>query len=612
MTSLPLSNLSVWKVAWSLLTRAEKRRARWMLGIVVFAALSSAFMVVSIFPFLAVLADRDRIHSTPALQWAYDFFGFQSDYGFVIGLGVASLLVITLSNLIQLLKTYLVLKFTMLQMHSISLRLLQTYLCQPYEFFLDRHSGHLSKSILDESLQVVSSFFRPAAEMVASALSALAILAVIIWADPVIAFIALAVLGGSYGILFLGLRGVLDRLGMARVRHNSGRYRVTNEAFGGIKDIKALGRERFLLSRFQKTALDMAHVQVKANAISALPQFVIQSVAFGGIILLCLLLVDRASYEGGTGLGALVPVIGVFAFAGQRILPELSRLYSSAAKLEFGTAVVRHVAGELRVPVPSSGPPKTMPPGLGLSRELRFEGVSYSYPNTTDRGLRDVSLTIRAGERIGIVGSTGAGKTTLADITLGLLRPQAGALRADDTVITEDNLRAWQQSVGYVPQEIFLTDSSIASNIALGIAPEQVDTARVEDCAKRAQLHEFILSDLPEGYATPVGERGVRLSGGQRQRLGIARALYHNAELIVFDEATSALDNATERDVMSAIDALPGDKTILLIAHRLSTVRNCDRIIVLDKGRLAGFAPWDDLMAENDTFQRIASVHPTT
>jgi len=612
VTSLPLSNLSVWKVAWSLLTRAEKRRARWMLGIVVFAALSSAFMVVSIFPFLAVLADRDRIHSTPALQWAYDFFGFQSDYGFVIGLGVASLLVITLSNLIQLLKTYLVLKFTMLQMHSISLRLLQTYLCQPYEFFLDRHSGHLSKSILDESLQVVSSFFRPAAEMVASALSALAILAVIIWADPVIAFIALAVLGGSYGILFLGLRGVLDRLGMARVRHNSGRYRVTNEAFGGIKDIKALGRERFLLSRFQKTALDMAHVQVKANAISALPQFVIQSVAFGGIILLCLLLVDRASYEGGTGLGALVPVIGVFAFAGQRILPELSRLYSSAAKLEFGTAVVRHVAGELRVPVPSSGPPKTMPPGLGLSRELRFEGVSYSYPNTTDRGLRDVSLTIRAGERIGIVGSTGAGKTTLADITLGLLRPQAGALRADDTVITEDNLRAWQQSVGYVPQEIFLTDSSIASNIALGIAPEQVDTARVEDCAKRAQLHEFILSDLPEGYATPVGERGVRLSGGQRQRLGIARALYHNAELIVFDEATSALDNATERDVMSAIDALPGDKTILLIAHRLSTVRSCDRIIVLDKGRLAGFAPWDALMAENDTFQRIANAHPAS
>ncbi|MCL1630323.1 ABC transporter transmembrane domain-containing protein, partial [Roseibaca sp. V10] len=360
MTSLPLSNVSVWKAAWGLLTKPEKRRAGWMLGIVIFAALSSAFMVVSIFPFLAVLADRDRIHDMAALQWAYDFFGFQSDYGFVVGLGVASLVVITLSNLIQLLKTYLVLKFTTMQMHSISARLLQTYLSQPYEFFLDRHSGHLSKSILDESLQVVSSFFRPAAELIASLLSALAILAVVIWTDPLIAFVALMFLGGSYGVLFFGLRGVLDRLGVARVQHNTGRYRVANEAFGGIKDIKALGRERFLLSRFRTAALGMADVQVKANSISALPQFVMQSVAFGGIILLCLLLVDRASYEGGTGLGALVPVIGVFAFAGQRILPELSRIYSSAAKLEFGASVVRHVAGELLVSTPVSHPPKAV------------------------------------------------------------------------------------------------------------------------------------------------------------------------------------------------------------------------------------------------------------
>jgi ABC-type multidrug transport system fused ATPase/permease subunit len=612
LTSFPTSNLGVWKKAWNLLDSAEKRRARWMLFVVVLAALSSAFMVVSIFPFLAVLADRDTIQRNSSLLWLYETFGFQSDYAFLVALGIGSFLVIALSNLIQMLKTYLVLQFTNMLTYSVSIRLLERYLRSGYVYFLNNHTTKLNKTILTESSQIVANFFRPASELIASTLAALAIVTVVIWVDPVIALIALLMLGGSYGAIFLWSRAFLDRLGSARIQHNGARFRIVGEAFGGIKSMKITGREHQTLERYHGPSLAMADVQVKANVVSSLPQFVVQSVAFGGIIVVCLLLVDRARYEQGAALGELLPLIGVFAFAGQRILPELGKLYGSATKLAFGASVVRHVTQELAQMRDLPPLPESIPPGLGLSRELRFEGVSYSYPNTTDRGLRDVSLTIRAGERIGIVGSTGAGKTTLADITLGLLRPQAGVLRADDTVITEDNLRAWQQSLGYVPQEIFLTDSSIASNIALGIAPEQVDTARVEDCAKRAQLHEFILSDLPEGYATPVGERGVRLSGGQRQRLGIARALYHNAELIVFDEATSALDNATERDVMSAIDALPGDKTILLIAHRLSTVRNCDRIIVLDKGRLAGFAPWDDLMAENDTFQRIASVHPTT
>ena len=242
---------------------------------------------------------------------------------------------------------------------------------------------------------------------------------------------------------------------------------------------------------------------------------------------------------------------------------------------------------------------------------FRLDAVSYQYPKAETVGLQNITLEIKAGEKIGIVGSTGAGKTTLVDIILGLLKPQSGQLLVDGEPVTDKNLRSWQQSVGYVPQDIFLTDASISQNIALGVRVEEVDMARVRRSAKIAQLDEFICQELTEGYDTGVGERGVRLSGGQRQRIGIARALYHRADLIVFDEATSALDNLTERDVMSAINGLPGEKTIVIIAHRLSTVAACDRIVVLDKGQIVGLGDWNELMENNASFQKIARVSET-
>ncbi|MCL1630322.1 ABC transporter transmembrane domain-containing protein, partial [Roseibaca sp. V10] len=392
MSSVSTPDLGVWKTAWNLLDSAEKRRARVMLGVVILAALSSAFMVVSIFPFLAVLADRDRIEQNSSLLWVYETFGFQSDYAFLVALGLGSFLAILLANLIQMLKTYLVLQFANRLTCSISLSLLERYLRSRYAYFLNTHTANLNKTILIESSQIVASFFRPASELIASTLTALAIVTVVIWVDPVIALVALLVLGGSYGVIFLWSRKLLDRLGAARIQHNGARFRIVGEALGGIKSMKITGREHQTLDRYHLPSLAMADVQVRANVISNLPQFVIQSVAFGGIIVVCLLLVDRARYEQGAALGELLPLIGVFAFAGQRILPELGKLYGSATKLAFGASIVRHVTQELSATRDLPPLPESIPPGLGLSRALRFEGVSYSYPNTTDRGLRDVSL----------------------------------------------------------------------------------------------------------------------------------------------------------------------------------------------------------------------------
>ena len=603
-------DLKPWQKAWSLLDDREKRNAWITLGVIVLGALSSVLMVASIMPFLAVLAEPSRIRSTPALARTYDMFGFGSDYAFLIALGLASFMVILLSNGIQILKTWVVARYTVMRMHTLSLRLLMAYLRQPYTFFIDRHSGEMGTRILAEAGTAVQQFLRPAADLIASGLTALALLGFLLWVDTVIALAAFGLLGGIYGAVFALSRQTLNRLGKVRVEANAERFRFANEALAGIKDIKLLGREAAYAARYEAPSRRMAQAQVVAQVIAQVPQFALQAVAFGGIILLCLALMDpaRLSAGAGTGLGEILPILGVFAFAGQRLTPELGKLYRAVATLPGGAAAVDVVYDDLVQKAGGGTFPGTAPQVIGLSQALTLDAVSYRYPRAEAPGLCNVSLTIEAGEKIGIVGSTGAGKTTLADVVLGLLAPTEGQLRTDGVAVTEENLRAWQQTVGYVPQDIFLIDASVSENIALGLTPAEIDHARVHEAARIAQLDAFIRNDLPQDYDTHVGERGVRLSGGQRQRIGIARALYHDADLIVFDEATSALDNLTEAEVMAAIDALPGDKTVLMIAHRLSTVRRCDRIVVLDRGQVVGCDTWDALMADNAAFQRIAKL----
>jgi ABC-type multidrug transport system fused ATPase/permease subunit len=606
-----LIEISTLKKAWALLDAREKRHAWIVLAIVVLGALSSALMVGSVFPFLSVLSDPGRIETVAALAWAYETFGFTSDYAFLVGLGLTSLGVIVLTSGIQIFKSWAVARFSMMRMHSISYRLMEAYLRQPYEFFLDRHSGEMGTRILAESQQLVMQFFRPAAEAVAAVFTVLAIVGLLLWVEPVVALIAFGLLGGIYGAIYALSRRALKRLGRIRVDANSARFRIANEALGGVKDIKLLGRERSYVARYSGPSRQMARTQVMVQVISATPQFALQAVAFGGMILLCLALMDADELASGAALGRILPIIGIFAFAGQRLMPELSKLYQSLAKLQAGEASVDIIHDDLIDRAGGGALPRSIPSGLGLRDRLTFENVSYHYPNATHAGVRDITLEIDAGEKIGIVGGTGAGKTTLADLILGLLSPRAGRLVVDGVPLTEANLREWQQSVGYVPQDIFLTDASVTENIALGVPPDEIDQARVEEAARIAKLDQFIRIELQDGYATAIGERGVRLSGGQRQRIGIARALYHDADVIVFDEATSALDNLTEREVMAAIDALPGEKTVVMIAHRLSTVERCDRIVVMEQGRMVGCDSWAALMAENSAFQRIAQAHQT-
>lgn len=605
---MKMIDLSTWTKAWALLEPRERRNAWMVLVVIVIAALSAALMVGSVMPFLVVLADPSRIQDTPLLHWAYTFFGFDSVYGFLLSLGLLSFAIIVVASAIQIAKTWVVAKFAWMRLHSLSHRVLGSFLAQPYAFFLNRHSGEMGPRVLTEPLQVVHNFYRPAAELIAASFTVTAIIAVLLWVEPVVTIVSFAVLGGIYAVVYRLTRRHLLALGRTTMAANRERFRITNESLEGIKDIKLLGRERAYLDRYAAPSLRQANAEIKVTVLAQVPQFALQAVSLGGVIMMCILLIDPATIASGASLGGILPVLGVFAFAGQKMMPELSKIYASLAQIQVGAATVESLYENLMSNALQGALPTSNVDALGMREALVLDDVSYGYPKSGAVSIDGICLTIRAGEKIGIVGTTGAGKTTLVDVILGLLEPDQGRLIADGQPIDGSNIRGWMRSVGYVPQAIFMVDASVAENIALGVKPNDIDHDLVRRSAEIARIDQFIKTELPEGYQTQIGERGVRLSGGQRQRLGIARALYHDADLIVFDEATSALDNLTEREVMEAIQSLEGNKTLLMIAHRLSTIQNCDRIIVLDRGRLVGCDTWDALIAENASFQRIAQL----
>lgn len=600
-----LINRKVANQAWALLdTRGKKQIAA--IGILVAATAGLEVMMVgSVLPFLAVLSDPNVIQEQSLLKWAYDIFGFTSEYDFTFAFGVAGICTILATTAVQLLRTYAIVRFSAMRQHSLSAKLLTKYLAQPYVFYLDRNTGDMSKNILEEAGRVANDFFLPALQLVASFVTIFSLVTLLVLVNPLVAIAAFFSFAGVYGFTFWISRTFIRRLGKERAHANSERFRFANEALGGIKDIKILGQEYYYIDRFRAPSLRIAKGTAAMRTVSDFPGQLIRAAMFSGVFVFCLILLDRFSLQSGMPLDGLLPIVGIFAFASQRLLPALSITYASLTALQYGAAAVETVYSDLHHGVRAFVGLGETQPRLGFEKHLSFKDVSYTYPSSSTAGLRDVTFEIRKGQKIGIVGSTGAGKTTLADITLGLLRPGSGKLCVDEEEITDENLRSWQRCVGYVPQNIFLADASIFENIALGITSDKIDLKQAQLCARWANLDDFIENELPNGYTTQVGERGVRLSGGQRQRIGIARALYHEAELLILDEATSALDGATENEVMSAINSLPGDRTIIIIAHRLSTLRNTDRILVLDRGRVAAFGKWENLEKSNAIFQAL-------
>jgi ABC-type multidrug transport system fused ATPase/permease subunit len=588
-----------------LLSPRERRRLWVVLGFIVLAGLVEMVGVASILPFLAVLADPAAVETNRYLAWAYAGLGFESPRTFLAFLGAAVLAFVVFSLGVRLAATFMIARFANMRAYSLSSQLIENYMRQPYTWFLDRNSAGLGKVVLIEVDRAIGGGLVPAIRLVAQSVVVLSLFALLLAVEPYAALFAAGLFGGSYVLIFLTVRKTLSRLGRTILEANYRRYKIAQESLAGIKDVKILGVEESFMRQFREPARLIARARALSAVISEMPRYLLEAIAVGGTMALVLFLMSR----GEGSLTAIVPTLGVFAFAGIRMFPALQALYQQVTGLRIVAPAVDELHRDMtetraRLSQPERGGRGTP---LRLRQRLEIVDVDYAYPNAERAALRALSLTVAANTTVGIVGGSGAGKTTTVDLVLGLLEPQAGELRVDGVPITRQNLRAWQQSIGYVPQQIFLTDDSVEANIAFGVPPEAIERAAVERAARVAELHEFVTRELPKGYATLVGERGVRLSGGQRQRIGIARALYHDPDVLILDEATSALDNLTERAVMDAVRNLGHAKTILMIAHRLSTVKDCDTIFMMEGGRVVAEGSYAALLGSNQKFRAMAA-----
>ncbi len=572
----------------------------------VLVAIAEVFGISLFLVLLRVLSDPQQIFDNSYLKWGYETFGFQTNFGFQAGLSVAVLLVMAFSLLIKAAGSYATIRFATMRGYSISSRLLEAYLHQPYAWFLEKNSADVTKSVLNEVHMIVNGVIGSGARMVANLILATMVIGFLVFVDIVVAVLAASLLGGAYIGIYVWLRKKLLVVGRTQLEANQGRFRLTNEATGGFKEVKLMSLEQPYVDRFRDPARSFARAAALSQIMNQAPRFALEgltyAVLFGAILILLV--------RNDGNLAAAVPTLGVFGISTMRLLPAMQQVYAAFAMIRSNKPILDHIHKEYTEAVVhvSSRPGETPhDTNIPLTDELMLDEISFKYESSNRPAVKNLTLKIPALNTIGIVGGTGAGKTTVVDVILGLLPVDSGDILVDGQKLTADNMHLWRRSIGYVPQSIYLTDSTVAQNIAFGVPAEAIDMEAVERAARTAALHDFVMNEMPYQYDTIVGERGVRLSGGQRQRIGIARALYRDPSLLILDEATSALDNLTERAVMDAVQRIRNTKTVIMIAHRLSTIRNCDQIFLLEHGSLKAAGTYDELISESETFRDMAA-----
>ena len=565
-------------------------------------ALLDTLGIASIFPFMSLITNPELLETNIVLIKLYKVatkFGVNNVDDFILVLGILTFTLLILSLFIKALTAYTQLRFTLMREFSIGKRLIEGYLHQPYSWFLSKNSASLGKSILSEVNLVIYGSIIPMMNLIAQGTVALAIITLIVIVDPILALRVGFFITICYLIIFFVLKNLVTRIGLERLRDNELRFNVVSEAFGAAKEVKFGGLEKIYIDRFEIPAKNYAKNLALVQIISQLPRHFLEGIAFGGMVIISSVLV-----VGGKDFTNIIPILSLYAFAGYRLIPALQQIYGSLTQLNFSTPALYSLNKDL-MSLKFTEPPIEKNEVIKLNKQINFKNISYKYPNTDKFVLNDISLNIPVNSKIGIVGTTGGGKTTMVDILLGLLTPSKGKILVDDDIITPSNVRSWQKSIGYVPQQIYLADDTVASNIAFGVESKDIDYKALEKAAKIANLHDFVISELSSGYSTIIGERGVRLSGGQRQRIGLARSLYHEPQILILDEATSSLDNITEKMVIEEINNIPEKITVIIVAHRLSTVKDCDKIFLLEKGKLKIEGNYGELLDKSIDFKKL-------
>jgi ABC-type multidrug transport system fused ATPase/permease subunit len=583
-----------------LLSPVEKKRAFFLLFLITIAAILETLSISSILPFVSVLSNPEIIETSKVLNLFFQdskIVGVTNINQFLLLLGSIAFFFLILSLTVKIGAIYVQTRFCYMLEYSISKKLIESYLHQPYAWFLEKNSSDLGRNILTEVNKIIIFAAIPMANLIAQSAVVLSIITLLFIVHPILTVIICLTLGLSFALIFYFSKNVLKRLGLEHLKQNAKRFTIVSEAFGAVKEIKVRQLENFYSQQFANSAKIYATNESFASLISLLPRYFIEGIAFGGFIIMILIFLDN-----GIEFKNIIPLLVLYAIAGYRLLPSIQQIFFAISQIRF---VSEHLES-LHSNITKLKTEKKIPNSkniVGFKKSINLDNISFNYNVNQYSVLKSINLSIPALSTIGIIGATGSGKTTLVDIIAGLLEPSQGTMSVDKTIINNFNIKYWQKNIGYVPQNIYLSNSSIASNIAFGIYKDHINYQEVEQAAKNASLHEFIMNELPEKYETITGERGVKLSGGQCQRIGLARALYHKPQLLILDEATSALDNITEKKIMECIDNLKSNMTIIMIAHRLTTVKECDLIFLLENGEIKASGTYETLKKTNLKFQ---------
>lgn len=577
------------------------------IGATLLLATSEIFSIGSIFLFAQVLADTEKAINTQTGQAFMNLFRITDSTTFSLAIGAFCLAGIVVRNAVSLLVVWWNAYFGNVVSSNVSVRLLKSYLEQPWLFFVNSNSAALKRNLLVEPSFVIGKYLVSALGIAADSLFMMALVCTLLVYDVAVTLSLLAALGIPYLIIYYALRNWNAKLGKIRLEQDELRFRVASENFNGVREIRVFGKENFFVSQFRRASDNLFRSIVVRTTLRVLPRHVLETLAFGGATATVLVLLS--SNTDGPSLAGLIALYGM---TGYRLMPVLDRIIAQLTDLKYTEQSIDTLVTQLRARtgrLDAPARPQSQDENPTFS-QLELKDVLFRYEGAETPSLEKVSLTIRHGEAVAFVGTTGAGKTTLLSLILGLLEPTAGSILVNGEPLSPENRAHWRSMIGYVPQDNFLLDATIAQNIAFGVSDGKIDHEAVKRAAEMANIADFIETGLPLKYETIVGERGIRLSGGQKQRLAIARALYRDPAVLILDEATSSLDTVTERIVAEAIEALAVKKTVIVVAHRLSTIRRCDRIYLLENGRLAVSGSYDDLVDKSSSFRTMSEVEP--
>jgi ABC-type multidrug transport system fused ATPase/permease subunit len=591
-------------------SKEQRKKLLWLQLFIIMTAFSEIISLVAIAPFMALVSDLTLIDTHTFFSKLYQLTGFVDRQDFVFFVGFCVLMILIISSIISMLTIWRLSLFAQYVGADIADTLFRFYLRQSWLYHTSVSSSYLTKQLATEVNRVTGSVISPLMQLAArSTISLLLIIAIIAY-NPYIAMIGVSLFALCYIILFKVVRARLVRNGRVVSDMSALRYRMMSEGFGGIKDVLLLNKQNYFEEKFRDAGHKYAYSQGTNLALSQVPRYFMELLAFGALLTLVLYLIR--AYDGG--ISEIFPILAVYAVAGLKLLPSFQQIYAHLAQIKGNISAFDEIKSDLlssRLHDFQSDESDESDESDGSHSEIKFENVislrniSFTYPGRDKPAINDLNINIKRNQIVGIVGFSGSGKSTLIDLILGLIVADKGSFYVDNVKITNKNNSYWRKLVGLVPQKIFISDSTIYENIAFGLPDHLIDNDQLLEAIDKAHLNEFVESS-PLGLKTQVGEDGAQLSGGQRQRIGIARALYHRAEVLIFDEATSALDNVTERMVMQAVHEFSGHKTIIMIAHRLSTVQKCDVIYFMSKGRILDQGTYDELLSHNKDFRKMA------